>query len=168
MENGLLKEKHAIGLLLLQISCVAGIFCRGNWTEVKTKNYGGGGEERRQWERPPAINPLRFMKGPFQSCERRSWLTCDVTCFEVWRQPSHNVTETVAPNSLTLSLSFFLSLPSAYNIGKKFVYWNRALFFLALDIHILKYDQIYTEQLSWLKSQSFLPKQQVKQVYSCF
>ena len=25
---------------------------------------------------------------------------------------------------------------------------NRALFFLALDIHILKYDQIYTEQLS--------------------
>ena len=31
------------------------------------------------------------MKGPFQSCERRSWLTCDVTCFEVWRQPSHNV-----------------------------------------------------------------------------
>ena len=65
MENGLLKEKHAIGLLLLQISCVAGIFCRGNWTEVKTKNYGGGGEERRQWERPPAINPLRFMKGPF-------------------------------------------------------------------------------------------------------
>ena len=118
MENGLLKEKHAIGLLLLQISCVAGIFCRGNWTEVKTKNYGGGGNGRRQWERPPAINPLRFMKGPFQSCERRSWLTCDVTCFEVWRQPSHNVKQTVAPNSLTLSL------PSAYNKGKKFVYWN--------------------------------------------
>ena len=45
---------------------------------------------------------------------------------------------------------------------------NRALFFLALDIHILKYDQIYKEQLSWLKSQSFFPKQQVKQVYSCF
>ena len=27
MENGLLKEKHATGLLLLQIACVADIFC---------------------------------------------------------------------------------------------------------------------------------------------
>ena len=27
MENGLLKEKHAIGLLPLQIACVAGAFC---------------------------------------------------------------------------------------------------------------------------------------------
>ena len=125
MENGLLKEKHAIGLLLLEISCVAGIFCRGNWTDVKTKNYGGGGEGRRQWEWPPATNPLRFMKGPFQSCERRSWLTCDVTCFEVWRQPSHNVKQTVAPNSLTLSLLFFFYHCLLLIIKeKKIVYWN--------------------------------------------
>ena len=139
MENGLLKEKYAIGLLLLQISCVAGIFCRGNWTEVKTKNCGVGGEGRRQWERPPAIIPLRFMKGPFLSCERRSWLTCDVTCFEVWRQPSHSVKQTVAPNSLTLSLSFFLSLPSAYNKGKNlfigigFHFWTQRSTFGSKD-----------------------------------
>ena len=119
MENGLLKEKHAIGLLLLEISCVAGIFCRGNWTDVKTKNYGGGGEGRRQWEWPPATNPLRFMKGPFQSCERRSWLTYDVTCFEVWRQPSHNVKQTVAPNSLTLSLLFFFITAFCLLLRKK-------------------------------------------------
>ena len=120
MENGLLKEKHAIRLLLLQIACVAGIFCRGNWTEVKTKKLWGRGrgEKAMRTINRTAINPLRFMKGPFQSCERRSCLTCDVTCFEVWRQPSHNVKQTVAPNSLTLSLPFFLSLPSAYNKGK--------------------------------------------------
>ena len=140
MENGLLKEKHAIGLLLLQISCVAGIFCRGNWTEVKTKNYGGGGEERRQWERPPAINPLRFMKGPFQSCERRSWLTCDVTCFEVWRQPSHNVKQTVTPNSLTLSLLFFfyhclllIIKEKKLVIGIGFHYWTQRSTFRSKD-----------------------------------
>ena len=27
MENGLLKEKHATGLLPLQIACVADVFC---------------------------------------------------------------------------------------------------------------------------------------------
>ena len=140
MENGLLKEKHAIGLLLLEISCVAGIFCRGNWTDVKTKNYGGGGEGRRQWEWPPATNPLRFMKGPFQSCERRSWLTCDVTCFEVWRQPSHNVKQTVAPNSLTLSLLFFfyhclllIIKEKKLFIGMGFHYWTQRSTFRSKD-----------------------------------
>ena len=65
------------------------------------------------------------MKGPFQSCERRSWLTCDVTCFEVWRQPSHNVKQTVAPNSLTLSLLFFFYHCLLLIIKeKKIVYWN--------------------------------------------
>ena len=49
------------------------------------------------------------MKRPFQSCERRSWLTCDVTCFEVWHQPSHNVKQTVVPNSLMLTLVFFFN-----------------------------------------------------------
>ena len=139
MENGLLEEKHAIGLLLSQIACVAGIFCCGNWTEVKTKNYGGGGEGRRQWERPPAINPLRFMKGPFQSCERRSCLTCDVTCFEVWRQPSHNVKQTVAPNSLTLSLFFFyhclllIIKEKKLFIGIGFHYWTQRSTFRSKD-----------------------------------
>ena len=140
MENGLLKEKHAIGLLLLEISCVAGIFCRGNWTDVKTKNYGGGGEGRRQWERPPAINPLRFMKRAFQSCERSSWLTCDVTCFEVWRQPSHNVKQTVTPNSLTLSLLFFfyhclllIIKEKKLVIGIGFHYWTQRSTFRSKD-----------------------------------
>ena len=144
MENGLLKEKHAIGLLLLEISCVAGIFCRGNWTDVKTKSYGGGGEGRRQWERPPAINPLRFMKRPFQSCERSSWLTCDVTCFEVWRQPSHNVKQTVAPNSLTLSLLFFfyhclllIIKEKKLFIGMGFHYWTQRSTFRPKDWIVL-------------------------------
>lgn len=96
----------------------------GNWTEVKTKNYGGGGEGRRQWERPPEIYPLRFMKCPFQSCERRSWLTCDVTCFEVWRQPSHNVKQTVTPNSLMLSLLIIFLITIFCLLRKNFVYWN--------------------------------------------
>ena len=146
MENGLLKEKHAIGLLLLEISCVAGIFCRGNWTDVKTKNYGGGGEGRRQWEWPPATNPLRFMKGPFQSCERRSWLTCDVTCFEVWRQPSHNVKQTVAPNSLTLSLLFFfyhclllIIKEKKLFIGMGFHYWTQRSTFRSKDWIFLRW-----------------------------
>ena len=32
------------------------------WTEVETENDGGGGEGGRQWEKPLAINPLRFLK----------------------------------------------------------------------------------------------------------
>ena len=121
MENGLLKEKHAIRLLLLQIACVAGIFCRGNWTEVKTKKLWGRGrgEKAMRTINRTAINPLRFMKGPFQSCERRSCVTCDVTCFEVWRQPSHNVKQTVAPNSLTLSLLFFFITAFCLLLRKK-------------------------------------------------
>ena len=35
---------------------------RESWTEVETENGEGGGEGRRQWEKPPAINPLRFLK----------------------------------------------------------------------------------------------------------
>ena len=98
---------------------------RGNWTEVKTKNYGGRGEGRRQWEQTPAINLVRFMKRPFQSCKRRSWLTCDVTCFEVWRQPSHNVKQTVTPNSLMLSLLIiFLITTFCLLLRKNFIYWN--------------------------------------------
>ena len=110
MENGLLKESMLGWRFLLcfffsfMVHKVRDTFVWKLNGGQNKKIMGGGGEGRRQWERPPAINPLRFMKRPFQSWERRSWLTCDVTCFEVWHQPSHNVKQTVMPNSLMLSL----------------------------------------------------------------
>ena len=66
-----MKEKLAIGLLLLQIACKRYI-C----VEIELRS-------KQKIMREGAIHPLRFMKHSFQSCERRSWLTCDVTCFEV-------------------------------------------------------------------------------------
>ena len=108
----MLKEKLAIGLLLLQIACKRYI-CVEIELRSKQKIMGEG-----------AIHPLRFMKRPFQSCERRSWLTCDVTCFEVWRQPSHNVKQTVTPNSLMLSLLIIFLITIFCLLRKNFVYWN--------------------------------------------
>ena len=53
---------------------------KGEPRTKKKKNDRGGGEVRRQWQKPPAFNSLRFLKRPFQSCERRSlaYAWCDI------------------------------------------------------------------------------------------
>ena len=50
---------------------------RGLWTvyakaKPRKKKWWGRGREEKQWEklRMPTINPLRFLKFPFQACER--------------------------------------------------------------------------------------------------
>ena len=99
-----------------ELACEAGIFwcvfslvffflaCEVRASAMRKPNRGqkrkrwGRGREEKQWEKLPTINPLRFLKFPFQACERGSlanvWcnivLKSEVSCCLWWLFFSRN------------------------------------------------------------------------------
>ena len=92
----------------------------------KRKRWGRGREEK-QWKKLPTINPLRFLKFPFQACERGS--LANVWCNMCWSLKSVVVYDGC----------FFPATSTHYYLGNYFVYRNWIVELFHYQIKVLNF-----------------------------
>jgi len=147
MENGSLKEKHVIGLLLLQIACVADVFCcvffsfmvhkvrdtfawKLNWGQ--NKKLWGRGRGEKAMRMTTCNQPLEIYEMPLPVLRNKelAYMWCDMlwSLTSAITQCKTNVT--VVPNSLMLSLlNFFFNNCLLLIIKEKKLFFGIGLYY---------------------------------------
>ena len=122
-------DEHPCPRCYMSQACIAGgflvwfLFLARIYTAACKSNEKTMGERARERERekPPQLTPWDFWNAPSSLVKGGIWLTCDVTCLEVWQLSKTTVTLIVCSVHVCF---FFQRFVLIWYLGMDFVYQN--------------------------------------------